>query len=74
MDEVFDKYIIEKLGEPDIPNKSLEDMHILFDKDNYNYDVEVLEETVELYEPEAQIPKSDNFTVYAMDKFLNYQV
>ena len=48
--EDVNKYVIEKLGDPGITNnESLEDMWILFDEDNYNYIVDVLDETVEPY-------------------------
>ena len=70
--EDVDKYVIEELGDPRIPNnESLEDMWILFDEDNYNYNVQALKETADPYKTEAQIPEPDDFTIDAMDQFLN---
>ena len=73
--EAFDNDIIDKLGDPMIPdNEVLEDMKSLFDEDTYNYNVEALKETVETYKPDIQIQEYDEFTVDAMDKLLNDQV
>ena len=50
MSEDFYEYIIEKLGDPGIPNiEALEDMWSLFDKDTHSYGVETLGEIVKLY-------------------------